>query len=850
MRNPCYSAPKEPKKKPMRRFLSLQLLALIISCPSVVVAGPEEAIRPTAGVLLAEEMMRVANQATMSEPLDIVAIEAAVALITEASLLSPNDPSIWRSLHEVAQMADLPTLSNHAITNLLRVSPNQPTAQLARLRDVLDSAQTLEKRMAMYELILSQENRNSIDVHVAARLALDAAYLQRQAGNVPQFARWLAESVARDPSYYDAMTLAAGFFGDETADIYTRAELLAAASLANIQDQTTQIALAEFLMAFGDYQDAQAMYEIILGDGANDPALIPDTLLADIVLSQWAAGKTGKAMDTLLTRQMAVDVKFREQTKQQQPRLNPLELARIHAPLVPKLATVRAAIYASQQDKAQATMALESAISSLLTLSKLYEEQGSGTIIRVVELYLQSAWIVLWLGDDVESAEMLIEQVETGAIINPKEKQRLDGWIAFHKGDIQSAKSKLKTLQDDPAAKVGMALIFLQEGNTKAAALELLSVAKKHGGTILGVWSKNKLQEIIGKQFQIRSEVDELQQLMSGVFQTMDTIASDPRPPIGIELRPSLLTYSPYEPIWVEIEITNNTPIPLTIANTGPIQPLLLLEVVLATSGESANPTPPIIVSIDKEISIKPRGKTSLYIDLRSYWIGGLLNSNPLGGISFSLRATVNFTAREATNRQGKKVLVYESGRLGKQKMSNVIRINGIRVTDQWLEQALEDIQEVSSIQDLITFVILTWVVTDSVTVEVVEPLIPPPPGEEVLKLSEGERHPNQDKAIADLLSTFPKLGSIEQAWVLATMSSDPTVEAVRGMISDSNNPVTQIAWIIRFTTPAVQDEALDDPQLLSAMQSENKHVRDVANWIHDWIQHVVNLRNQSLLSL
>ena len=41
-----------------------------------------------------------------------------------------------------------------------------------------------------------------------------------------------------------------------------------------------------------------------------------------------------------------------------------------------------------------------------------------------------------------------------------------------------------------------MALIFLQEGNAKAAALELLAVAKKHGGTILGVWSKNNFKKL------------------------------------------------------------------------------------------------------------------------------------------------------------------------------------------------------------------------------------------------------------------------------------------------------------------------------------------------------------------
>ena len=817
----------------------------ILTASAVSAKQPQPLTTTTSSTLLAEELVRVAHQATMSDPLNTVAIEAAVALITEASVLSPEDVTIWRSLHEIAQMADLPDLSHYAIQNLLRVAPVQPSAQLARLRDVINKAQTLDKRLQLYEVILSQENRSSLDGTVAARLALDAAYLQRQAGNVPQFARWLAESVARDPSYHDAMTLAAGFFGDESADVFTRAELLAAASLSNIKDQTTMIALAEFLMAFGDYQDAKYLYEIVLGNRASSPSAISDTLLADIVLSQWAAGDTEAAMATLMERQSAQDKKFRVQTKRQQPRLDPLELARIHAPLVPKLATVRAAIYASQDDAAQTEMALESAISSIISVSKIYESQGDAALIKVAELYMQAAWIMLWMGDGAESAEIFIKQVETGAIIHPSEKQRLEGWIAFRKGDLSLAKTKLEPMKQDPSAKIGMALIYLEEGNKKAAAIELLSVAKSNGGTILGVWSKNKLEKIVGTQFQIRSEIDQLQQLMSGVLQTISTLVHDPRPPVGLSVVPESVTLSPYEPIWVKLEITNNAPVPMMIASNGPIQPLVLLETIIPSSTEKTKSIPPIVVPIDNELSIKPRGKTSVYIDLRKYWIGGFLNTQPLRGASFSLQAIVNFTARETKDRQGVTSIVYEQGRLGQQATTSTIRINGIRLTDKWLEQALEDIQEVSDTQDLITFVLLTWAVLDGVFVEVVEPPITPPPGEEVVQLKEGERHPNQDKAITTLLTTFPKLNPTDQAWVLSTMSTDPTIEAVKGMLKEPNSTKSQLAWIIRFITPNVPDEALDDPLLLSALKSDNKQVQTVAVWVYAWVQGVIDLRNK-----
>lgn len=831
-----------------RTLITIAMTAICLCHASAHQDKDAKTPTPMASPLLVEELIRVARMAAMTEPLDVTSINAALVLATEAALLTPDDPAVWRVLHEVAQMADRQNLSIEAREHLLRVNPNQTTTQLARLRDVINTAQTVDKRMALYEQLLSESRLQQLDSRVASRLALDAAYLQRQLGDITQFARWLAEAVALDPSYPDAMSLATGFFGDESADIYRRAELLASAMLSNIRDITTQIALAEFLMAFGDYEDAKQIYEIILGDGASNQAVISDTLLADIVLSQWAAGDGVSAMDTLTTRQIAVDETFRRSTQAQQPRISPLELARIHAPLVPKLSVVRAALYADQSDSIQAKMALESVTGSLLTLAQIYEAQGEVATIRVVELYLQMAWIMLWLDDDVESAKTLIEQAESGATLDPAEKQRLDGWIAFRSGNLQAAKSNLLLLKNDPAAKVGLGMVYLEEGNKRAAALEFLSVAKNHGGTLLGVWSRNKLQEIVGTSFNIRPEVVQLRELMTGVLQTLNTFIKDPRPPIGIKIVPKTQTYNPYQPILLDVIITNNTTIPLTIASNGPIQPLILVEPTIEIPGIPRNPTPPVIVSIERELSIKPRGTLVVTVDLRKHWVGGILNSIPLRGASISLKAIVNFTVRETSTRTGDKMLVYEPSMLGKKTVADPIRVNGVRLTDSWLKIAIEEASDVTDVQSLIKLVLLTFVVGDDIPITVEEPLITPPPGQEPFVPELGERHPLQDDAITTILTSFPKLDPASQSWVLSTMSDDPTVEAVTGMLKEPDSTIAQLAWLIRYATPLVKDEALDDIRLLEAIQSDNEQVKTVAIWVHDWVQKLVKQRAEQLL--
>ncbi len=830
-------------------FLTCLLVAIVTRSTTATQDVDSNTPQQTASSMLAGEYVRVARIATASDPPNTAAINAAVILVTEATLLTPEDPSVWMVLHEVAQMADLSSVSTRAIENLLRLSPVQPTAQLARLRNIINGAQTVEHRMSLYEQILSDDSGNNLDAKVASRLALDAAYLQRQVGDTNQFARWLAESVALDPFYPDAITLATGFFGDETADVYRRAELLASSMLSNVRDITTQVALAEFLMAFGDYQDAKELYELILGDSSEEQRNISSSLLADIVLSQWASGDLDAATETLLTRQNAVDKVYQQKTQAQQPRLNPLELARIHAPLAPKLAVVCAAVYENQTENGKNDSALGGAINSLVTLSKMYETQGREGLLLTVEMYLQAAWVLLWLGEDAEGAEKFIRQVETGATINPSEKQRLEGWIALRRGDLTTAKSKLAPLTNDPSAKVGMALLYLEEDNKRDAALELLSVAKSGGGTLLGVWSRNKLQEVVGTPFAIRPEVDSLKQLMSGVLQTLHAIRNDPRPPIEIRVNPNTHTLSPYQPIFVQVELTNNTSIPLTIASNGPVQPIVLVEAKVEIPTTSKHVIRPIVVSIDRELSINPRGSTSIKIDLRKYWVGGLLNEHPLQGATISLSGIVNFSARETLTRDGTTTIVFEASKFGAKNNSDQFRVDGVRLNDVWLKQAIEDATDVTDVKKLVSFTLLTWVVGDDVLFTIEEPLITPSPGKEIQQLEIGERHPLQDKAITTVLSNFPKLPPTSQAWILSTMSPDPTIEAVRGMLKEPDSTQAQLAWITRFVSPSVPDEALDDKYLVSALQSENNSVRGVAVWVFRWVQDVVAKRAEATMN-
>ena len=420
--------------------------------PASVTFGDD--MEDVASARLVEGYIREARSMTMLEPLTTDAIEASLLLLKRCIELKPNDKSVWQSVIEVAKMAEDDALVSESIQRMLQLSPNSSAFQLARLRDAIESLQTAPERQQIYSQLLSPQGKSKLDPRIASRLAYDAALLYRSLGDVESFAVWLAESIALDPANPESIALGVGFFGDESADPIQRVELLGAAALANPFDVTNQIALAEFLIAYGDYQSARRLYDYILDGDAADVERVSDGLLADIVLSQWADGDPIAGLDAVLTRQIEVDRVYRQNMKAQQPRMTPLELARIHAPLVPKLATVRAAIYAEMDDEASAAISLEAAADTCALLAAMHNSQDTDeSKLRAAESFIQAAWLTLWLGGDVETAEGFLDEAATLAQMDNREKQRFDGWIALRSGNLQLALQLLIPLADDPAAK-------------------------------------------------------------------------------------------------------------------------------------------------------------------------------------------------------------------------------------------------------------------------------------------------------------------------------------------------------------------------------------------------------------
>ena len=840
------------------RFIhSLALVVVTVSSFCTPVFGGfddrgAEQIQQASASRLSSECIRVARTVLQIQPLSVNEIEVGAALVKMAAEIDPNNPDIWRAWVEMATISDDPEMRQLGVKELLRLFPNETPLQLARLRDAVDTLNNASERESLYEQLLSPENQAKLNPSVAARLAFDSAMLQRQLGNTQQFARWLAESVALDPYFTDATAVAVGFFGDESSDPYRRVELLSSLMLANMRDVTTQVSLAELLMSFGAYKGASRIYDIALADNANNTSEINNNLLSDMVMAHWAAGNKEAALDIIAKRQRIADEKFRKIIQKQQPRATPLELARVHSPLSPKLATIKAAVY-SDAEQQEAEWALRQALDSFASVLVALEDQPDSSRITSVfiEHCLQAAWVSVWLGNLVESAENFLLKAETYAPVSEPEKNHIRGWIALRSGDTETAEKLFTSLGEErDSTIVGLALVRLSQGRDREAAHLFLQVARDSAGTLVGIWSRNQLEKLLGQEIVARGGVGAIETLIENIPSTVDEYPTNPTVTYSIRANAVSTSVGPYQPILIEIELSNNGLLPMQIAQQGPIQPVVLLQANTQIVNTSINNTIPIIIPINRKLILYPRERFTITVDLRNYWVGSVFNEWPTGGGFLQFYAISNFSIRTAENIGGSIVLVYEPTTLGSKSNEAEVYIEGVKPTDQWLKNALAKVNEMNSPDDLISFALLTWVVGDDTHIQVVEPLITPPPGEEVKQIPEGERHPLQDEAITTLLMKFPSLDITSKAWILSVMSRDPSFESFVGMADVDESDITTIAWMLRFVSPTVDDVVLDNVHLLSALKDSNPRVRLIANWIYGWVEKRVNQRREKALGI
>lgn len=830
------------------------------------------------GRLLATELARLVRTVTSTPVPTPAGLRAGVVLAEMAAEADPGDAENWRLLLAAARTAEDEVAAARAREELGRLAPEDDVVSLARLSAAVDErGNTLESRLEFLQFLIDAGRDGRVTPAVASRLAFEQSLLRQRAGDLRGFAESLLGAMEFDPSYVAAARTALDFFTARVDDPVDEAELYLNLVLADPTNPVVLEGLGRLLLREGAYTAAARIYGIAIDTLAGGSAFrqdVEENLIADRALALWAGGRVADAVRVIEDRERFKQdlIQAERERRRRREQLEPGSTAGLppipdRLPLDLSLSAVRIAILAVEgpsasldlppvraavrrqraeaegaaadppvegwqpRDAAEAHEALLAELRA--ALSNRYDryieaadaEQRPDAPLAAAALRLDHAWAACSLLLDPETARRRIaeatEQSPQG--LSDAASARFEGWIQLREGDAAGAIDRLAPLaEDDPLAGLGLALAMERAGDLAGSRAALQAVAASARGTIAGVTAQRRLQLVHGEVLTPSPTAARLEGVMATVPAPLDRLAWNQAGGLGMRVAFGERRIGPFDPVELEITLINNGPVPLSLDPAGPIVPTVLLmpEVVLP-SGEVA----PVVTVIDvhRRLRLDRRGRLSVSVDLRRMPIGALLSDAAESGATIRVKAFINHDVASGGGRP-----VFYPRAISANAESGYLRIEGVPLQRASADGVVRRSQEIRDMIDAVaTFGGGRPVPLE--TLGIVNRVALTPSGPDTPPVIAATRR----DAAAAMLAAFPRLGSREQAWIVATSPPGVTLPQYRVIVETSDDSRLKAAWMVNMVGQ------VDDPVLLASLASEDPRVRRVAEAVDERLRRL-----------
>ena len=630
----------------------------------------------------------------------IAEVKMALELAIAAVRSDPKSIPAWRWMLELSSSLsdDLPLAESmrlEAIEALVRLDPDDEVVRLLLLVDRIESRSTVQSRIEACEVLLQPDNVKRLGNAAAARIALDLSRLETMSGRFDEASRWLAEAITLDPSFPEAMDQAVEMFGGEFQTPAANAELLAAAFTADPRDLATAISLGSLALQEGAYVAATEVLEssILLSNPMQTGYL---RLLADESLSIWGEGRPDAALRQIAARARPL-MAFSKEVQARQEDFNEdqrdqLNLMKIPPP--PPLALLRAVIIGQQESESARNEAVEllfqsfdfaisdntrqrayldremerldgpdSELDKRARESRKIQNRNSKKRLesKIAALWADEAWARAWFGwsppapkDGVTpraSLQKLLEvSLELGSL-TPEQVLIIEGWAAISEKRFDEARVMLTPSNGVSVyAAAGIALLDELAGNLQEAARGYRDVYYGRPGELVGLWCRSRLSKILKTEVPAPPGARSVQEAIDATLpQAVGMAVRDrERGVIALEVQPSALRFEPYEPVIIDVKITNLSGIDLAIEPGGPISPRIAISPIDITIPGMEGAKKQLVVSIQKRLQLPAQESMVCSVDLSSTWMSSIIDQGALFGGGLAVRVANNFRARSS----------------------------------------------------------------------------------------------------------------------------------------------------------------------------------------------------------
>jgi tetratricopeptide (TPR) repeat protein len=634
------------------------------------------------------------SKSSVSIPEVRMALELAIAGVRS----DPDSIPAWRWMLELSTSLsdDMPiaeAMKRESVQALVRLDPDDEVVRLLLLVDRIESRTTVQARINACEVLLQPENIKRLGAPAAARIALDLSRLETMSGRFDAASRWLAEAITLDPAFPEAMKQALEMFGGEFQSPAANAELLAAAFTADPRKGAIANSLGSLALQHGAYAAASEVLEsaILLSHPMQPGYLL---LATNESLALWGEGKSETALRTIATRTRSITQVFKQLrirgadfTEMQRDQLSAMVL-----PPPPSLALLRAVIIAQQgtenaRDEAVDVLfqAFDFAISentrkrSELTLEseqldannidsdeqerentqKQNAARQKGLEAQLAGLWADEAWARAWFGWSPPapkdgaipraSLEKLLEVALESGSLNAEQGLIIEGWSAISGKRFDEARLLLTPIAEVSVyAAAGIALIDELGGQTKEAARGYRDVYYGRPGELVGLWCRSRLSKILKSEIPVPPAAGPVQAAIDATLPRAVGMAVQDRERgvIALEVKPRKLRFEPYEPVIIDVKITNLSGITLAIEPGGPLSPRIALSPIDVTIPGMQKASKQLVVSIQRRLQLLPQQSLTCSVDLSATWMASILDQGALFGGGLAVRVANNFMAR------------------------------------------------------------------------------------------------------------------------------------------------------------------------------------------------------------
>lgn len=548
----------------------------------------------------------------------------------------PNEPILLRHQIEAAWSAGMDARALELTRELVKIDPADEVALLRIIASGIEKIQTVEERLGAYNRLLGAQ---SISPAVRSRLALDAALLARETGDESQFVDLLASATELDSTNKEAAALALAYYTQAGGEVVGGLELMANLLLADPVDPNVHNQISDLLTRGGAFEQAIRFHDhaqALLVAGRQTPTA--EATLRRYRLRWLAYGPSGLA-DELELPILQERSRVEALIKLLQQRGENVEGAQRPSDILPSpdSALLRMILADAEGNPTAASRASEDLRQSTAQRLQqmLLNTQGDRDQTRQVALLAtrvrgETAIAMVLAGvqhelvrADIRAAnesmqramadEAILGEVDAETLTPAREQLDLVVALLSTMDAVGSPQAEeriadLKRRMDEqtaPMAPLAYVHALLVHGRTLDALPLLRAITRDNPASMWGAWAHQKLLDLgVGSPF---PQAEALSSTARAIPAWLDRMVA--RPENFMEL--SVHAYGPEEHATtitrLRLTLRNNSPIPLAVGPSAPINSRILLSPVLDADLDRLTPVAiPEVSSVDTRLRLMP----------------------------------------------------------------------------------------------------------------------------------------------------------------------------------------------------------------------------------------------------